>query len=243
MRNYIEPHLYDWSISDNEIFFSYPKSKPIIAYGEINRTYRLMKHRNGQIHFYYGYNSIKDVNRKYGTHFQWGELYHELFKPTPYLQNHINSLLNEIGKYYIVFHTRFLNLLGDKNETAINPEASQEQKNILQKAAVNKIINMSKDFNQNREHKCRIMLASDSMTFINYAIENIPDVFIVPGIAKHIDTANETNDSENLKVFADYYLIASAQKVFSLVGKGMWESAFPQYAALIGNTPFERFYF
>ena len=32
---------------------------------------------------------------------------------------------------------------------------------------------------------------------------------------KHIDTAGETDDSENIKMFTDYYLISGAQKVYS----------------------------
>ena len=46
-----------------------------------------------------------------------------------------------------------------------------------------------------------------------------------------------------LKMFTDYYLISGAQKVYSLWHEGMWKSAFPEYAALIGGVPFERIVF
>ena len=86
----------------------------------------------------------------------------------------------------------------------------------------------------------RIMLASDSMTFINYMQHEVPDIYVVPGTVKHIDTAGNTDDSENIKLFLDYHLIAHASKVYNLVAPGMWPSAFPEYAAKIGGTAFER---
>ena len=90
------------------------------------------------------------------------------------------------------------------------------------------------------ENKTKVMLASDSMTFIAYVQREVPDVYVVPGQVKHIDTAGETNDAENIKMFLDYYLISKAQKVYSLVGTGMWPSAFPEYAAKIGGAEFVR---
>jgi len=93
-------------------------------------------------------------------------------------------------------------------------------------------------------HAChpssRMMLATDSMTFIYYAKERIPDLYVVPGTVKHIDTAGETDDSENIKMFTDYYLLARADKVYSLWHEGMWKSAFPEYAAVIGGVEFVR---
>ena len=87
------------------------------------------------------------------------------------------------------------------------------------------------------------MMASDSMMFINRIKVVFPKAYIVPGTIKHIDTAGETDDSENIKMFTDYYLISRAQKVYSLWHEGMWKSAFPEYAALIGGVPFERIVF
>jgi hypothetical protein len=84
------------------------------------------------------------------------------------------------------------------------------------------------------------MLASDSMLFINYAKNAMEDIYVIPGVVKHIDTAKQVNDSENLKMFLDYYLISNAEKVYSIVSDEMWPSAFPEYAAKIGNIAFER---
>ena len=208
----------------------------VIAYGEIVAPSRLYKKRSSETHFYYGYNSLDKVNVHFGTSFQWGELYRELFRPTNYLQRYLDQYQSEIGANYIAIHTRFMNLLGDKTETAINPELdSDNKKNELVEAAISSVKKISA-----QHPDTRILIASDSMVFIEEVKKANIDVYIVPGIVKHIDTAGKTDDSENIKMFTDYYLISGAQKVYSLWHEGMWRSAFPEYAAGIGNVNFER---
>ena len=236
LEKYLYPNSYDWRIRDEDMIYHYPESRPVIAYGEINHPQRLLKKRKGQVHFYYGYNSLTVVNAHFHTHYDWGELYRELFRPTPYLQQYIDHYLQEVGTDYFVVHTRFMNLLGDKVETAINPELSDNGKAELIHRILQEIRHLMKsdDLQQSR-----LMLASDSMTFIHYALKEIPEAYVVPGKVKHIDTAGETDDSENVKLFTDYYLIAHAKSVYNIVTEGMWPSAFPEYAAKIGGKPFQ----
>lgn len=235
LRKYLVPNVYDWRINDNKIVYSYPHSRPLFLYGECYDPKRLFKERKCESHFYYGYDSLDVINEEYGTSFEWGELYRDLFKPTTYLQQYIDHYRQELGSDYIVVHTRFLNLLGDKVETAINPELALPDKNKLIEQMRDKIIELAGQIDN-----MRVMLASDSMTFIDYIIKEMPEIYVIPGTVKHIDTAGETNDAENIKMFLDYYLISYAQRVYSLVGKGMWPSAFPEYAAKIGCVEFER---
>ncbi|MDD7256925.1 MAG: hypothetical protein PUH24_01360 [Prevotellaceae bacterium] len=238
LEKYLVPNHYDWRVDEASIVYHYPQSRPLFLYGECYAPCRLMKNRQRESHFYYGYNSLKEINERFSTHYNWGTLYRELFKPSPYLQKYLDHYQNEIGSGYIAVHTRFLNLLGDKTETDINPELSEEERLELMNKAVAKIQEI---------HAChpssRMMLATDSMTFIRYAQERIPDLYVVPGTVKHIDTAGETDDSENIKMFTDYYLLAQANKVYSLWHEGMWKSAFPEYAAVIGEVEFERLIF
>lgn len=235
LQKYLEPNEYDWRIESDEIVYSYPHSRPLFLYGECFDPKRLFKNRKCESHFYYGYDSLDAINEKYGTSFEWGQLYRELFKPTPYLQQYIDQYRQEMGKNYIVVHTRFLNLLGDKVETAINPELAMSERTKLMEQMRDKMTELAVQ-NENM----RVMLASDSMTFIAYMKKEMPDAYVIPGTVKHIGTAGETNDAENIKMFLDYYLISGARKVYSLVGEGMWPSAFPEYAAKIGGTEFVR---
>ena len=236
LSKYLEPNKYDWIIDESQMTFGLLSYKNIIAYGEIVNPSRLCKKRSSETHFYYGYDSLDKVNAHFGTDYKWGELYRELFRPTAYLQRYLERYRTEIGDCYIAIHTRFMNLLGDKTETAVNPELdSDSQKNALVASAVNAIKKIS-----SQHFGMNVLIASDSMVFIEEIKQAMPDVYIVPGAVKHIDTAGETDDSENIKMFTDYYLISGAQKVYSLWHEGMWKSAFPEYAARIGNVSFER---
>ncbi|QUB71139.1 hypothetical protein J4864_02660 [Prevotella multiformis] len=236
LSKYLEPNKYDWIIDESQMTFGLLSYKNIIAYGEIVNPSRLCKKRSSETHFYYGYDSLDKVNAHFGTDYKWGELYRELFRPTAYLQRYLERYRTEIGDSYIAIHTRFMNLLGDKTETAVNPELdSDSQKNALVASAVNAIKKIS-----SQHFGMNVLIASDSMVFIEEIKKAMPDVYIVPGTVKHIDTAGETDDSENIKMFTDYYLISGAQKVYSLWHEGMWKSAFPEYAARIGNVSFER---
>lgn len=240
LEKYLEPNTYDWQIKDEEIRYHFPQSRPLFLYGECYAPARLMKDRKNESHFYYGFNSLKEINAKFGKDYDWGQLYRELFKPTAYLQQYLDIYQQEIGTQYIAVHTRFLNLLGDKTEADINPVLPKLEQQQLMEAAVNSIRQIMAAHSPSGEPSLRVMLASDSMTFIHYATVQIPELYVVPGTVKHIDTAGATDDSENIKMFTDYYLLAHAQKVYSLWHEGMWKSAFPEYAAMIGGVKFER---
>ena len=233
--------ICDWEIEEQQMSWQPENYQVVIAYGEFANPSRLWKDRKKETHFYYGFDSLKEVNAHFGTHYDWGTLYRELFTPTPYLQKYLDAFQKGIGSAYIAIHTRWLNLLGDKVEyTDINPELdSEERKKVLMDAAVSKINEIYQDAKV-EDPALRLMIASDSMTFISYIKTKMPDVYVVPGTVKHIDTAGETDDSENIKMFTDYYLIARAKRVYSLWHVGMWKSAFPEYAARIGGVPFER---
>lgn len=243
LRKYLVPNEYDWTVDGKDINYNYPKAKPVIAYGEINNPSRLWgKFGSGERHFYYGYNSLDDINAHFGTKYDWGALYHELFKPSEYLQAHLDAIMETINcQNYIAIHTRFLNLLGDKNETGINPELPKDEKERLKEKCCAKIKELNDEYLRDNPNGL-VLLASDSMTFINYMKSKLPNVFIVPGTVKHIDTAGNTSDDENLKMFADYHMIAGADKVYNLVAEGMWKSAFAEYPAKIGGKPFERIF-
>ena len=71
----------------------------------------------------------------------------------------------------------------------------------------------------------------------------MPDVYVVPGEIKHIGTSEDNSEASTIKMFLDYYLIAEAEKVYNFVSDGMWKSAFPEYAAKIGQKPFERIFY
>lgn len=235
LERYLEPNLYDWTIHQTELNYHYPSSRPLFLYGECLHPRRLIKVRNCEVHFYYGYDSLDYINSKYDVDYDWGKLYHELFRPTAYLQKYIDFYKKDVGKDYVTLHFRFLNLLGDRTEFDINPTLCTVRQRELMDLSVEKMKCIKEKY-----PFYRIMLATDSNRFTEYVREQLPDVYIVPGEIRHIGTTDETNDTGNIKMFIDYYLIAGAKKVYNIVGPGMWKSAFPKYAAKIGGVEFER---
>ena len=75
LEKYLQPNRYDWRINPEVICYSFPSSRPLFLYGECYSPRRLFKRRKCESHFYFGYNILEDINRKYQTSFDWGELY------------------------------------------------------------------------------------------------------------------------------------------------------------------------
>ena len=86
-----------------------------------------------------------------------------------------------------------------------------------------------------------ILVTSDSNRMTD-AATSIPYVFTNHGKAVHVDTVDSAEMDLYLKSFVDFYLLAGAQKVYSVSTKEMYTSEFPLYAALTGNVPFERIF-
>lgn len=236
LEDYLCPNEYDWRLGVDTLEYRFPVSRPIFAYGEFAHPRRLWKNRRGQTHFYYGYNSLDKVNAHFDTQYEWSQLYKELFSPHPHLQELINHYKKEIGSDYIVTHFRFLNLLGDKMEYAeMNPTLLAEEQERLMEKCKDALEELMK-----KHPGRRVMLATDSNRFVEYVSQHIPDIYTIPGKIKHVGTARTASDAEVTKMFLDYYIIGGADKVYSLWTTGMWKSAFPQYAAMIGRRPFER---
>lgn len=234
LEKYLAPNQYDWRIDDGEMIYSYPSSRPIIAYSEFRNPWRLFKDYQGQTHFYFGNDILEFINQKYGTSFEWVKLYHELFKPSDYLKKHVDEVKAEIGAQYFAIHLRFMNLLGDKVEDEKDSQLSEDKREVLINSCVTKIEELCSFMN------IKAVVFSDSMVFLQKVKKELPKVYIVSGNARHIGTAGKTTDDENLKLFTDMYLMVDAQKVYGIVGKGLYSSAFPEYSAKIGNKLFER---
>lgn len=235
LERYLEPNGYDWRLGKAGRCESVCGARPVVMYGEWSNPWRLLKRRRREAHFYYGYDSLEYINRRCGMQFDWGELYGELFRPTAYLQQYIDECKRDLGDGYVAVHLRFMNLLGDKTEFDVDPTLpASEQESLMTRALA--------ELRGVMERNCgkRILLATDSATFVERVRREEPEVQFIPGEIKHIGTAAETSDGAVVKMFIDYYMIAGAERVYNIVGPGMWPSAFPEYAAKIGRCPFER---
>lgn len=240
LRDYLEPNEYDWTVNETDLLKGWPAARPIFIYGEFAHPARLIKNRSYESHFYYGYNSLDWLNKKYSQNFEFGALYKQLFKPTVRLQKYINMYKTEIGCKYVVAHFRFMNLIGDSTEfKEINPTLPEAEQSVLIEKSLEQLRKLQEEWCQ----FCRIMLCTDSARFVSIVKAQMPEVYVVPGEIRHIGTAEDNSDASTIKMFLDYYLIAEAEKVYNFVSNGMWKSAFPEYAAKIGQKPFERVFY
>lgn len=234
LEDYLQPNDYDWRC--NNIQCSIIHNTPIIAYpGNFSRLVNIRR----ESHFYSGYDIIDQINEYYNTTFEFGDLYRQLFKPTPHLQAKIDESLAQIGgTKFISIHLRIVNLLGDKTERlkVFGQMKPTEAKSLLNDLRI-LILNIIYD-----NPECKIVLATDSNIFRQYIKEQIPSdiMYCVPGKITHIGNSDNVSDEEALKMFVDYYLLSMSEKVYSIVGRGLYSSQFPLYAAIIGNKPFER---
>lgn len=235
LEKYFEPNNYDWRVDDEDLSFSYPQTRPIIAYSEKIRPKRLLRERNGQTHYYYGSNILDFINQQYGTEYEWTTLFNELFRPSPYLEEQISRLRKDVDGNYIAVHLRFLNMLGDKVEKLSYLELKEEGKQSLIADCLVKI----RGLYSNNKGKF-LFVSSDSETFMDIVKKEIPEVMVVSGSSKHIDNSSNLSEEDCLKLFLDIYMLAGAERVYSIIGKGLYSSAFPEYSAKIGGKPFER---
>lgn len=235
LEKYLEPNNYNWRVTDEDLLFSFPQSRPIIAYSEKNSPSRLLRERDGQTHFYYGSDILDFINQRYNKEYDWASLFNELFRPSTYLEKQINRIKRDVVGRYIAVHLRFLNMLGDKVEKLPYPELKEEEKHKLIADCITKIREL---YNSNQGKS--LFVSSDSITFMEIVQKEIPTVMIVKGSSKHIDNSSILSENDCLKLFLDIYMLAGAERVYSIIGKGLYSSAFPEYSAKIGGKPFER---
>lgn len=247
LENYLISNVYNWEIAEEDIIYSFPQSRPLIVYGENVYPTRVFKQRRGEIHYYYGFDSLDKLNRIYKTRFEFGQLYQELFKPTEYLQRFIDLFRKNLSENYIAIHIRFCNLLGDVVEReGTNHVLDLEKASLLKTRCKDKIIEILQreaiSLTPSDEQKYSILLSTDSQLFTEFIQKEIPQVYVVPGEIRHVDTVEETTDAQNIKLFLDYYMLSGAKRVYSLTDKNeiLYKSAFPQYSAKIGGTLFKR---
>ena len=85
----------------------------------------------------------------------------------------------------------------------------------------------------------KVLVTSDSINFLN-EVANKEYVYVIKGSITHMEFTDNDVSHTQLKSFMDFYMIAGAEKVYSVVIGDMYMSDFPVYAAKVGGVPFER---
>lgn len=233
LSDYLQPNTYNWEIGKNEISYYSTNSQAVIVKNNRKDNLKYVKKRLGknvgkrQLHVYTNI-LIKG--------FDFHSVFFELFKPSVPLQNELEFHKKQIGNRYVSVTYRFQQLLGDFKEGhyKILPEREREQ-------LIIKCLNFIKDIREQYDETYKILVTSDSETFLQEAKAKFGFVYTIPGKVFHIDYTNENGGLVYMKSFVDLFMLSRAECLYNYATGDMYkESGFPALAALIGNKPFKR---
>lgn len=231
LQNYLVPNKYDWEINADRICYDVRFSRP----------YLLNSHqlpcRWHDLYLRWMFLGYKEIHLYTNTFFREKEFYnsfHELFKPSQFLQKHIDRQRELLPKHYVVFAFRFLELLGDFKDCVTTPLNENEKE-----ALIIKCLSQVKDLHSTKYPEKHILVTADSKMFIKRAKETFDFVYTIPGEIAHIDYTGKDDANAHLKAFLDMYLISYADEVVLLsTGKMYDKSGFAKRGAMIGNKNF-----
>lgn len=244
LEDYLSPATYDWTLKKGEYTDNPLYCRVLYMRGEHLATRLLNLRTRKQVHYYSNRDCLAPINEAYAggernqAPYRWGELFRELFKPGPVLEERIRRVKKELGNEYYAAVFRFQNLLGDFHEyhfKAISDKAEAEQ-------LIEKCLEALRKLKATYGDKA-CLVTSDSVTFLE-RVSRLEGVRIIPGTLMHIDGGVKKVAPKNsyeiyLKSFLDFYLLSDAQKIYRIGTSYMYPSEFPVYAAKVHDIPFE----
>ena len=166
------------------------------------------------------------------TGYKWHELFQELFKPSPLLQNAYESLGIK-GETYVAVQFRFVNALEQFEGYTFfdnHLKTEEERQSLIQKCR-----NCISDIISENEGKT-VYVFSDSKTFLD-AIEDMPVKVLNHDNLGH--TGVKQQQATTLKTFLDLYVMSQSEKIYRVRAKEMYNlSCFALLASRMNNVPF-----
>lgn len=229
LQKYLMPNKYNWIIEENDIIYNL-KDTAIYTWEneEFSKSFFKLNSNKKQLH----------INCNSRESFQdYSNIFHQLFKPTPFLEEVLNIHLKQLGGIgnYISISLRFQNLLGEFKEAHVN-SLNEDDINLLIEQCLSKI----KQLKNNHLNIEKILITSDSNKFREIAKSKLSFIYtyVIPEEIGHLDYT-EAGKSKELTAFLDMYLIANAKKAYQIRNQEMYNSDFPTMAAKINNVPYE----
>jgi len=226
------PNMYDWRMGEADLGDSICRCRMLRLVGEPTFNRLAAAPQDKQLHCYANRDWVEQINERYGTHYRWGELFEELFRPSDLVQQALQGFGEKCHHPYIAVAFRMQNLLGDYPEYAYQPVSEKEQEVLLEKC-----ISYLRQLHE--QSSLPILVTSDSAR-LTQEVQSLPYIWTNLGAAAHVDTVKNAPEEQYLKSFVDFYLLAGAEKVICAGTKQMYPSDFPKYAAMVYQHPFER---
>lgn len=211
--------------NQNELSYSLKNSR-ILAYNGGGSVPKLSKSvKQYHVYNYIGYD-ILETNKIGNYQKLWGELYRDLFKPTPLLQNAIDATPLQPDTY-IAVHLRFVNALEQFEENQFNFLSKEEKEALIIKCEKG-ISDIQKKYSDKK-----IVVFSDSSVFLSRVATDMPGIIILDGAIGHISFSN--TEDVVLKTFLDFYEMGRASLIIRILTKEIYPTVFSYYAALSGG--------
>lgn len=241
LEDYLQPASFDWHIESKDISYVSEVAEPLCLEVTDNTIYQqhrmhqqmkkeITSARSCQLHIYTDSHACYIGNN-------YGRLFHELFKPAPSLQQHIDSIKAFIGKPYVSVSTRFQQLLNDFTDCSGEILGETERRKLIAK-----VTHQLEQLHDTLPADYAILCLSDSTSFLK-EVEALPYVHTVPGDIVHTDYCDKPSSDAIEKVFLDMLLIADAEEVFLLQTGKMYGSGFPYAASQINGKAFHHIKF
>lgn len=232
---FLEPNEYDWRIASDELSFSVFNSRPLYISmmnnnTEDQRSYTdvRLKGKKPQSHLY--------TNMRYYEPAEFGYYFNKLFKKSHLLENEIGKHLAALGNDYVSVTFRFQQLLGDFKETGYPVLRDENVKAELVQQCLHCIEKLWEKTNK------RILVTSDSATFLVIAEKEFDYVYTIPGCVVHMDyveVSEDVNMQTHLKSFVDFFMLANAQCIYLCTVEPLYHSFFPEMASWVYGKPFQ----
>lgn len=232
LTKFLLPSKVDWKIEREDIKFD-NTSRPIfiraISPPKTEKRYKCLRHIidtscNGQLHVY--------SNLKIFPKEQFALLFNELFVPSEILKSTIKSHQDKINGEYSSMTFRFQKLLGDFDEGDYQVLDKPKRESLLARC-----LDVVKSRIANSDKK--ILVTSDSQTFLEQ-VSTLDQIYVIPGKVAHMAYTSDPSLELHLKSFTDLFMIANANKIYSVIVGPMYDSGFPKMASMIYNKPFEK---
>lgn len=226
LEEYLLPGQVDWLCRNGEISYKAGDVRMLTyeAAGEIPALEKCVPQYH--CYLYEGLNILRAQNVE-NWEKKWHTYFHKLFAKSEKLE----KLLGRVrpGKPFSAVHIRFVNAL-DSFEKGYESNLSQEEKQALIESCL-----MTLSMIRKKEEKL-IYVFSDSARFLEIAGEH---GFMSPP-SEHIGHISFQGDRQVYeKTFMDFFLMSEADQVYALQGPHLYNSVFSQYAAIVGDKPYE----
>lgn len=234
---YLLPNKVDWVISPEKVSFNKEEACPVAVF-DYKMPYqwqvfkRIMNERTS--HHYKQYHVYSNID---GVENEYRKLFDELFVPSPDIIANVNQHISKLGNCYASFTFRFQELLGDFKEQGSWITLDDVDKKVLIKKCIDTILRIY----DTRKLRGKVLVTSDSVTFLNEVSKALDFVYVIPGRISHMDYKSDNNDNTlHMRSFIDFFLIAKANASYLVCCDKMYRSNFAKYASIYGEHEYHE---